>query len=53
MSFLDPPQTVTCWVTLDDTHREAGTLEYAQGSHLWPLTPMPDEFHAPENTGPR
>ena len=49
MNFLDPPQTVTCWVTLDDTHREAGTLEYAPGSHLWPLTPMPDEFHAPED----
>jgi phytanoyl-CoA hydroxylase len=49
MNFLDLPQTVTCWVTLDDTHREAGTLEYAPGSHLWPLTPMPDEFHAPEN----
>jgi phytanoyl-CoA hydroxylase len=43
--FLDPPAMVTCWVTLDDTHRDAGTLEYAPGSHLWPLTPIPDEFH--------
>ena len=49
MSFLDPPQTVTCWVTLDDSYRDAGTLEYAPGSHLWPLTPMPDDFHAPED----
>jgi len=45
MDFLDPPETVTCWVTLDDTHRSAGSLEYAVGSHLWPLMPMPDAFH--------
>ena len=45
MDFLDPAQTVTCWVTLDDTHRDAGTLEYARGSHLWPLTPLPKSFH--------
>jgi DNA-binding transcriptional LysR family regulator len=45
MDFLDPPQTVTCWVTLDDTHRDAGTLEYAPGSHRWPLTPLPETFH--------
>jgi hypothetical protein len=22
--FLDPPVTITCWVTLDDTYRDAG-----------------------------
>jgi phytanoyl-CoA hydroxylase len=45
MDFLDPAATVTCWVTLDDTQRDAGTLEYAPGSHLWPLTPVPEAFH--------
>lgn len=30
--FLDPPGMVTCRVILDDTHRAAGTLEYAPGS---------------------
>lgn len=40
MDFLDPVQTVTCWVTLDDTAADAGTLEYVPGSHLWPLTDM-------------
>jgi phytanoyl-CoA hydroxylase len=48
LDVLDPRATVTCWVTLDDTHRDAGTLEYAPGSHLWPLTPIPEAFHAPE-----
>ncbi|QQS13102.1 MAG: phytanoyl-CoA dioxygenase family protein [Rhodospirillales bacterium] len=49
MDFLDPPLTVTCWVTLDDTHRDAGTLEYVPGSHRWPLTPIPEGFHAPDD----
>jgi ectoine hydroxylase-related dioxygenase (phytanoyl-CoA dioxygenase family) len=46
LDFLDPPQTITCWITLDDTSGEAGTLEYVPGSHLWPLTPLPEAFHA-------
>lgn len=49
LDVLDPQATVTCWVTLDDTHRDAGTLEYVPGSHLWPLTPIPEGFHAPED----
>jgi len=49
MDFLDPPRTITCWVTLDDTHRDAGTLEYVAGSHRWPLTPIPEGFHAPDD----
>ena len=49
MDFLDPAETVTCWVTLDDTHRDAGTLEYAPGSHRWPLTPLPEAFHGQDD----
>ncbi len=49
MDFLDPPVTVTCWVTLDDTRSDAGTLEYAPGSHLWPLTPLPESFHGQDD----
>src|SRR5260221_7054411 len=49
LDVLDPQATVTCWVTLDDTLRDAGTLEYVRGSHLWPLTPIPDGFHAPDD----
>jgi ectoine hydroxylase-related dioxygenase (phytanoyl-CoA dioxygenase family) len=49
MGFLDPAETVTCWVTLDDTRRDAGTLEYAPGSHLWPLTPLPESFHGQDD----
>ncbi len=49
MTYLDPPRTITCWFTLDDTDREAGTLEYVRGSHKWPLTPLPTGFHAPDD----
>jgi phytanoyl-CoA hydroxylase len=49
MDFLEPAATVTCWTTLDDTHRDAGTLEYAPGSHLWPLTPLPEAFHGQDD----
>jgi len=46
LDVLEPQQTVTCWVALDDTRRGAGTLEYVPGSHLWARTPMPEAFHA-------
>jgi hypothetical protein len=49
MDFLEPSTTLTCWVTLDDTHPDAGTLEYAPGSHKWPLTRLPDAFHGQED----
>lgn len=49
MDFLQPAGTITAWFTLDDTHRDAGTLEYVRGSHRWPLTPLPEDFHAPDD----
>ena len=44
------PEMITCWVALDDTRAEGGTIEYARGSHRWPKVP-PDRgsFHAPED----
>jgi ectoine hydroxylase-related dioxygenase (phytanoyl-CoA dioxygenase family) len=47
MDFLDPPKSITCWVVLDQTRRDAGTLEYVRGSHRWPLAKIPQDFHAP------
>jgi hypothetical protein len=48
ISYLDPPLEITCWLTLDDTTVDAGTIEYVRGSHRWPLVELPGEFHAPE-----
>jgi 2-oxoglutarate-dependent dioxygenase len=50
ISFLDPPEMMSCWITLDDTSRDAGTIEYARGSHKWPLVEKPGDFHAPERS---
>jgi ectoine hydroxylase-related dioxygenase (phytanoyl-CoA dioxygenase family) len=48
LDYLVPPQMVTCWIALDDTSAEAGTITYAAGSHRWPRSPENrGEFHAP------
>jgi ectoine hydroxylase-related dioxygenase (phytanoyl-CoA dioxygenase family) len=50
LDYLVPPEMVTCWVALDDTSAEAGTITYARGSHRWPRTPENrGEFHAPDD----
>jgi ectoine hydroxylase-related dioxygenase (phytanoyl-CoA dioxygenase family) len=48
--YLVPAEMITCWVALDDTHAQGGTIEYVRGSHRWPKVP-PDRgsFHAPED----
>ena len=48
LDYLVPPQMVTCWIALDDTNADSGTLTYAAGSHRWPRSPENrGEFHAP------
>jgi ectoine hydroxylase-related dioxygenase (phytanoyl-CoA dioxygenase family) len=48
LDYLVPSEMVTCWIALDDTSAEAGTITYAAGSHHWPRSPENrGEFHAP------
>ncbi len=48
--WADPPGYITCWIALDETRADGGTVEYARGSHNWGLTDMqPEYFHAPED----
>jgi 2-oxoglutarate-dependent dioxygenase len=50
LDYLVPPEMITCWIALDDTSAEAGTITYAAGSHRWPRAPKNrGEFHAPAN----
>jgi phytanoyl-CoA hydroxylase len=42
-----PSETMTCWIALDDTSADAGTIEYVPGSHQWVLQETAAEFHAP------
>ncbi|MFZ0172494.1 MAG: phytanoyl-CoA dioxygenase family protein [Acidimicrobiales bacterium] len=47
LDYLSPPNMITCWMALDDTSRDAGTIFYARGSHRWPHAPVGGQFHAP------
>lgn len=51
LEFLQPAYGVTCWLTLDDTRPECGTLQYARGSHHWArsVEHMPHEGKAPQS----
>jgi len=48
-SWIVPSQMMTCWITLDNTHKDHGTIEYVQGSHLWPVSDPIKNFHAPDD----
>ncbi len=48
LDYLVPSEMITCWIALDDTSAEAGTITFARGSHRWPRSPENrGEFHAP------
>lgn len=44
-----PTEWVSCWVALDDTTENGGTLELVRGSHRWGLWDMIKEFHGPKD----
>ena len=49
IDWIDPPAMVTCWIALDDTTAEGGTMGLVRGSHRWsPARPI-DQFHAPDD----
>lgn len=43
------PDWVSCWIALDDTSAEGGTVEYVRGSNHWGRSGMIEEFHGPDN----
>lgn len=45
--YVQPAETLTCWIALDDVDAEIGTIEYVPGSHKWKLNTDLGEFHAP------
>jgi ectoine hydroxylase-related dioxygenase (phytanoyl-CoA dioxygenase family) len=46
---LDPPNMTTCWMALDDTAADTGTIYYVRGSNSWPHAPLGGTFHAPDD----
>jgi len=49
LSWFSPGEIVTCWIALDNTTRNGGTIEFARGSHSWSLGAPEGEFHAPDD----
>ena len=50
LAWYTPTEMFSCWIALDDTTADGGTLEIARGSHRWPTGADPTaEFHAPED----
>ncbi|HUO70244.1 MAG TPA: phytanoyl-CoA dioxygenase family protein [Solirubrobacteraceae bacterium] len=49
LDHLDPPNMTTCWMALDDTAADTGTIYYVRGSHRWPHAPLGGSFHAPDD----
>ncbi|HKO28735.1 MAG TPA: phytanoyl-CoA dioxygenase family protein [Solirubrobacteraceae bacterium] len=49
LDHLDPPNMTTCWMALDDTAADTGTIYYVRGSQHWPHAPLGGTFHAPED----
>jgi hypothetical protein len=48
IDWVEPPEMTSCWIALDETSRERGTIEFARGSHRWGLAPPIARFHAPD-----
>src|SRR3954469_5502551 len=52
LDHLDPPNMTTCWMALDDTSADTGTIYYVRGSNHWPHAGLGGEFHAPDDLLP-
>jgi len=49
LDWYTPSDLVTCWIALDETTAEGGTVEFIQGSHKWSESSPEGEFHAPQD----
>ena len=49
LAWFTPSDLLTCWIALDDTHADGGTIEFVRGSHKWSLRAAEGEFHAPQD----
>ena len=47
--WLIPQTMATCWISLDKTTKDSGTLEYVRGSHKWGLSLPKGKFHGPKD----
>ncbi len=48
LNWYAPSDLLSCWIALDDTSADGGTVEFVRGSHKWPHAEPEGEFHGPE-----
>lgn len=49
LAWFEPQELFSCWIAMDDTSAEGGTLEFAAGSHKWARSKPEGEFHGPKD----
>jgi len=50
LAWYRPREMLSCWIALDETTADGGTMELVKGSHRWPVSDAPGgAFHAPED----
>ena len=49
LSWLDPSDQVSCWIALDQTTAEGGTVLHVRGSHTWGRFAPIRQFHGPHD----
>lgn len=49
LAWFTPSDLLTCWIALDPTTADGGTLEFVKGSHRWAMSDPAKEFHAPDD----
>ena len=48
LSWYRPSELLSCWMAMDDTVAEGGTIEFVCGSHRWHHSKPEGEFHGPK-----
>ncbi|MFT5506201.1 MAG: phytanoyl-CoA hydroxylase [Gammaproteobacteria bacterium] len=48
LDWYSPSDLLSCWIAMDDTTADGGTVEFVRGSHKWSHAMPEGEFHGPE-----